>query len=281
MPRLALDGFECHYQQHGAGPDVVLVHGFTSNQAMWLFSGIVTTLAVEFRVTTFDLRGHGLSAAPPTGYTSDIIASDFRQLHERLGLGPALVVGHSFGGVATMQAALDEPERIAGIILCDTYFPGLAHLEPNMGSAEVWTGLRDSFQAAGIEIGDTVDFRRLFDALPILTDAQRSVLTERMGAPGVRWLAQLGPLTTTTAAEDVFRAAGLTAERICQVRQPIVALYDEWTPFAATRDFLAANLPNCRVDTVPGSGHLAMLENPTGFVERVQQNLRELAGQRG
>ncbi|MGD9644558.1 MAG: alpha/beta fold hydrolase [Pirellulales bacterium] len=278
MPRLALDGYECHYQQHGAGRDVVLVHGFTSNQAMWLFSGIVTTLAKEFRVTTYDLRGHGLSSAPPNGYTSDVVARDFRQLHERLGLGPAYIVGHSFGGVLAMQAALDEPQRVAGIILCDTYFPGLAHLEPNMGDAEIWSGLRSSFQAAGIEIGAAVDFRRLFDALGGLTDTQRSVLQEKLGAPGVRWLAQLGPLTATTAAEDVFQAAGFTAERICAVTQPVVALYDERTPFAATRDFLAARLPNCRVDTVPGSGHLALLENPAGFVDRVQANLRELAG---
>ncbi len=278
MPRLALDDFGCHYQQHGAGPDVVLMHGFTSNQAMWLFSGIVTTLASQFRVTTYDLRGHGLSGAPASGYTSDVVARDFRLLHERLGLEPAFVVGHSFGGVVAMQAALDEPQRIAGIILCDTYFPGLAHLEPNMGDAEVWTGLRSNFQATGVDIGAVVNFRRVFDALTGLTDAQRDVLKEKLGAPGVRWLAQLGPLAATTAAEDVFRDAGLTAERLCQVAQPVVALYDERTPFAATRDFLASRLPNCRVDTVPGSGHLALLENPAGFVERVQHNLRVLAG---
>ena len=278
MPRLALDDFECHYQQHGAGPDVVLVHGFTSNQAMWLFSGIVTTLATRFRVTTYDLRGHGLSSAPATGYTADVVARDFRLLHERLGVGPAFVVGHSFGGVVAMQAALDEPRRIAGIILCDTYFPGLAHLEPNMENAEVWTGLRSSFQEAGVDIGAAVDFRRLFNALPGLTAEQLGVLQAKLGAPGVRWLAQLGPLTGTTAAEDVFRAAGLTEERICQVSQPVVALYDERTPFAATRDFLAAHLPDCRVDTVPGSGHLALLENPAGFVERVERNLERLAG---
>ena len=61
MPELEVNGTRLYYQQSGQGPDVVLVHAVTSNQAVWLFTGLVDTLAAHFRVTSYDLRGHGAS----------------------------------------------------------------------------------------------------------------------------------------------------------------------------------------------------------------------------
>src|SRR5262249_200893 len=108
MPHVELEGLKFHYQQSGKGPHVVLRHGFTGNLAMWLLSGIVPSLANRFRVTTYDLRGHGASDAPPTGYTSRDMAADLARLADALQLGPALMVGHSFGGVvATHLASLE------------------------------------------------------------------------------------------------------------------------------------------------------------------------------
>src|SRR5262245_46393395 len=162
MPFATLDGTRFHYQQAGQGPDVVLVHAVTSNLAVWLFINLLDTLAAEFRVTAYDLRGHGLSEATPAGYTSADMAEDLRRLHAALGLGPALLVGHSFGGVVAMRAAALYPERVAGVILSDSYFPGLAEVEPNPGEANVWRDLRESFGKVGVELGEAVDFTRLF-----------------------------------------------------------------------------------------------------------------------
>ena len=116
MPEIEVNGTRLFYQQSGAGPDVVLVHAVTSNQAVWVFSGLVDAVAADFRVTTYDLRGHGASDRPPTGYTSAVMAEDFRQLHAALGLGPAFLVGHSFGGVTALHAAVLTPEAVAGVI---------------------------------------------------------------------------------------------------------------------------------------------------------------------
>ena len=62
----------------------------------------------------FDQRGHGASERPPTGYTSAQMADDFRALHAALGLSPAFVVGHSFGGVVGVHAASLFPESVRG-----------------------------------------------------------------------------------------------------------------------------------------------------------------------
>jgi pimeloyl-ACP methyl ester carboxylesterase len=276
MPRAQFDDITIHYQQSGQGADVVLLHGFTSNLAMWMFSKIIVELAGEYRVTCLDLRGHGLSSAPSEGYTSAHMAGDLKQLHAHLELQPALILGHSFGGVVAMHAARLYPEIVRGVILSDTYFPGLSHLEPHMEHAEVWQNLRESMLAVGADIGAKVDFRRLFDALGPLTERQINILIDKMGAPAVRWLDQLKPLTQTTAAEEVFQPAGFGEEEIAQVKQPVVALYDERTPFAATCRFLAEHLDDVETDSVPGASHLALLESPEEFVRRVKLHLRRM-----
>ena len=99
MPDVVANGVRLFYQQTGAGPDVVLVHAVTSNQAVWVFAGLPEAIAADgFRVTTYDLRGHGASDRPPAGYTSADMAEDFRQLHAALGLEPAVLIGPRFGG---------------------------------------------------------------------------------------------------------------------------------------------------------------------------------------
>src|SRR5262245_28815813 len=98
MPDIVVNGTRLFYQQSGDGPGVVLIHAVTSNQAVWVFSGLIADLAANYRVTSYDLRGHGASDSPPSGYTSVVMADDLVGLHSELGLRPAFLVGHSFGG---------------------------------------------------------------------------------------------------------------------------------------------------------------------------------------
>lgn len=277
MPRVALSNYEAHYQQLGQGPDVVLLHGFTSNLAMWMFSGLPTRLSKSYRITMYDLRGHGVSSAPRHGYTSAHLADDLVELHAALALGPALLVGHSFGGVVAMHAAARRPDCCAGVVLSDSYFPGLSTLEPNMEHADVWVQLREKLLAVGHDIGPRVDFRRLLGAVEQVDAAGRTRLTESLGAPAARWLSQLGPLAQTSAAEEMNDPAGLTSKVLAAIPQPVAALYDERTPFEATYRWLLANLPDCRGARVPGASHLALLENPAAFTDLVAEHLSVLA----
>jgi pimeloyl-ACP methyl ester carboxylesterase len=276
MPHLTLDGTRFYYQQAGQGPDVVLLHAITSNLAVWMFIGIVDTLAAEFRVTVYDLRGHGNSDCPTTGYTSADMAGDFQKLHTALGLKRAYLVGHSFGAVVAMHAAVLYPEAVAGLILADPFYPGLSHVEPNIGDSHVWQELKEQFQRCGMDLGDEVDFGKMFRIAAAMTPEQKDQVKRHMDPGSQRWLSQLPQLAATTCGEDIFAVAGLTAERIGSVQQPVVALYDEHTPFRATRQYLEEHLPNCTVDVVPGAKHVAPLQNPTGFVQLVQQHLRRL-----
>lgn len=273
MPKLSLDALTLHYQQTGAGPDVVLLHAFTGNMAVWAFSGIMEVLGGEFRVTAYDLRGHGASSAPPEGYDSAQMAEDLIGLHSALALEPAYLVGHSYGGVIAMHAARLYPEIVRGVILSDTYFPGLRELEPDMGQTAIWRDMQEHFQTVGEEIGGTVDFSRLFHTVKRLQPEQFQGIKKRMGAAGARWLAQAAHLAETTAGEEMFLVAGLTAERLCEIRQPVLALYDEFSPFKTTCRFLTENLPNCRAAVVPGAKHFAPVECAETFNALVREQL--------
>jgi pimeloyl-ACP methyl ester carboxylesterase len=278
MPELEVNGTRLFYQQSGTGPDVVLIHAVTSNQAVWVFTGLVDALASEFRVTSYDLRGHGGSARPPTGYTSAIMAEDFRCLHAALELEPALIVGHSFGGVVGMHAAVVAPENVAAVILSDSFFPGLRHIEPNFGKANVWLDLNETFQTIGVELGPNVDFARLFQTAAQLSPTQMRALEEKVGLLGRGWLRQLPRLAETTCGDEVLTEAGLTAERIRGVYQPVIALYDEFSPFRATCDWLQQHLRNCTTEIIPAAKHLAVVENTVAFTEAVRRHLQQLAG---
>jgi pimeloyl-ACP methyl ester carboxylesterase len=277
MPEVTANGVRLHYQQFGTGPDVVLLHAVTSNLAVWMFTGLVEALAADFRVTVYDLRGHGFSERPPTGYTSAVMVEDFHHLHTALGLRPAFLVGHSFGGVVATHAATLHPEQVAGVVLSDSFFPGLRHIEPNFGRANVWIDLRETFHKVGVELGPTVDFTRLFRTAAQLTDEQTKNLEDAIGAFGRGWLRQLPHLAETTCGDEVLTEAGLTAGRIASVSQPVVALYDEFSPFLATCRWLEAHLPRCTAEIIPAAKHLALVENTPAFTEAVQRHLRQLA----
>jgi pimeloyl-ACP methyl ester carboxylesterase len=277
MPMINLDGLRFHYQQRGRGPDVVLIHAVTSNLSVWLFSNLMDVLAKDFRVTAYDLRGHGASDVPAGNYTSADMAEDLRKLHCALKLGPALLVGHSFGGVVAMHAALLYAGMVRGIVLSDAFFPGLAHLEPNLADMPNWREVREALVAAGASLQRDLDFTRLFEVVAALSPQQKEHFSQKMGEASLRWLSQLPRLASTSCGHDVFAAAGLTAERICQVRQPVVALYDEHTSFQATRQFLATNLKNICVEIVPGARHVAPLQSSDVFGQLVWKHCRALS----
>ena len=65
MPFANLSGARIFYQQIGQGPDLVFLHGLAANHAFW-FTRIAFALKQRFRLTLYDLRGHGRSSMPPT-----------------------------------------------------------------------------------------------------------------------------------------------------------------------------------------------------------------------
>src|ERR1700687_908707 len=87
---------EIHYEDHGAGQPVVLIHGYPLSGRAW-DKQVPTLLQAGHRVITYDRRGCGQSSQPVMGYDYDTFAADLATLLEHLDLRDAVLVGHSMG----------------------------------------------------------------------------------------------------------------------------------------------------------------------------------------
>ena len=98
---VAANGARFHVAEAGSGtsdaPLVVLLHGFPQFWWAWRHQ-LVDLAAAGYRVAAMDLRGHGASDKPPTGYDVPTLARDVAGVIRSLGASQAVVVGHGLGG---------------------------------------------------------------------------------------------------------------------------------------------------------------------------------------
>lgn len=111
-------GVRLYYEDFGSGPAVVFTSAGHLTHKMW--EGQVAGLAGEFRTITYDWRGTGASDKPRDGYTADAVAADLCALVQRLGIGPAVLVGHGIGSHVVMLAAAARPDLAKAMVLVST-----------------------------------------------------------------------------------------------------------------------------------------------------------------
>src|SRR5690242_18914868 len=110
-------GIELYYEDHGAGVQVVLVHGFPLSSHFWE-KQVVALLNAGFRVITYDRRGSGGSSQPTVGYDCDTFTRDMHMLMAALDLRDAVLIGHAMGaGDVVHYLATYGSERVARVVL--------------------------------------------------------------------------------------------------------------------------------------------------------------------
>ncbi|WP_203669446.1 alpha/beta fold hydrolase [Cellulomonas pakistanensis] len=95
----------------------MLLHGLTDSSTCW--PTVLPRYAGARPVVALDARGHGGTPLPDEPFTVGALAADAAEALRALDLGPALVVGHSMGGVTAEELALTAPELVAGLVLED------------------------------------------------------------------------------------------------------------------------------------------------------------------
>jgi pimeloyl-ACP methyl ester carboxylesterase len=120
------DGVSLHARDWGGdGTPVVLLHGLASNARIW--DGVAQRLAgAGRRVVALDQRGHGESEQPAGGYDFATVCRDLAAAVAALGLQLPVLVGHSWGANVALQYAAERSEAVAGLVLVDGGFLGVA-----------------------------------------------------------------------------------------------------------------------------------------------------------
>src|SRR5258708_27521294 len=126
------NGIAFHVQVSGPerAPALLLLHSLGTSLHVW--DDQEAALARRFRVIRPDLRGHGLTTVPPGPYTIDAMALDVLAIMDKLGIAVAHVGGLSIGGMGAQSLSAQAPERVGGLILCDTAMA--------IPPAEMWRG---------------------------------------------------------------------------------------------------------------------------------------------
>lgn len=119
MPYARNDGLDIYYEAHGAGPPLVLLHGFTAQSSQWQGYGYAGALQRSHRVILIDARGHGRSAKPHahSAYRLETRLSDIAAVLDELGIGRAHFCGYSMGGWLAFGMAFHHPQRVASLIV--------------------------------------------------------------------------------------------------------------------------------------------------------------------
>jgi 3-oxoadipate enol-lactonase len=246
---LALPGARLAYQVTGAGPAVVLVHGFGLDMRMW--DPQARQLAARFRVVRFDCRGFGASGPfdPAVSYTH---AGDLLALLDHLQIAHAALVGLSFGGRVVLQAALTAPDRVAGLALLDAVLDGVPWDTESAAAADL--AARQA-RKLGLLAG-----RAAWLAHPLFDAARRSPrlageLAQMVaGYPGQHW----------TGEDPHGQAEPQPIEVLDQLTMPTLVLAgeDDVPCFREMSAVLARGIPGARSHVVPAAGHMINMEQP-------------------
>ena len=240
---------ELAYDDAGAGPAVVLIHGHPFNRSMW--APQLAALRPHYRVIAPDLRGFGDSPVTPGTVTMAELAGDVERLLGRIGVGPAAIVGLSMGGLVVMELATAHPDRWWALGLVATTAQPVTEAERADRRARA-----DLAERAGMAPIAQGMNERLYGPDP--DPAVVAAVTEMMLA------------TSPPGAAAAFRGRALRPDyrpALAELDVPAfvcVGDRDTWSDAAVT-DELAASLRRPDRLVLPGVGHLPNLERPELF----------------
>jgi pimeloyl-ACP methyl ester carboxylesterase len=122
--RVVVNGVGLHVVAAGSGPPVVLLHGFPEFWYSWRLQ-LPALAAAGYRAVAPDLRGYNESDKPPgvENYRSSKLVGDVAGLIEYLGAGPAVVVGHDWGGVIAWLLVMQRPDLVRALVVMNAPHP--------------------------------------------------------------------------------------------------------------------------------------------------------------
>jgi len=254
------DGTRIGAWRSGTGPPLVLVHGTTSDHARW--NVVIPRLAARFTCYALDRRGRGASADAPL-YDVEREFQDVAAVVDSIG-GPVDLLGHSFGGLCAMEAAL-LTKNIRRLLL---YEPAAFIPANSVYGQEIMERL-DWLQATGDREGLIVTMLRDVAGIP---EATIDIL--RRQAYWATRVAVAHTVLRELRADERYR---LDAARLGRIRAPTTLFLGGNSPpfYQDATHLLTEMIPDSRVHVLPGQEHAAMDTAPKRFTGAVLSALTE------
>ena len=122
MPEAVINGFRMHYETHGSGQPLVMIHGGLGGGegCAQMMEHHAELLSGQFQVISYDRRAAGRSETPADGYSIPNYTEDLRSLLAHLGVTRAHILGSSAGGPIALKFALDHSDMTLSLLLINT-----------------------------------------------------------------------------------------------------------------------------------------------------------------
>ncbi|MFC7614710.1 alpha/beta fold hydrolase [Actinokineospora soli] len=242
---LEVNGVRTHYQLvpardpgPGEPPVVVFVHGLGYDSLASFYLTLCPPVAAAgMTALAYDLRAHGRTDRPATGYRLSDFVDDLGALLDGVGVrGPVHLVGNSFGGTLAFSFAARHPNRVAGIVSIEA--------EP---ATELWA------EKMGRTLGTVVD--------GIAQEEYLAWVAETFGAHHARLAkAAHALIRATSIVEDVPSGPLLTPAELARVTCPVLSILGDGGFQSDDPHAVERLLPNCRTEIIEGQGHSVLVE---------------------
>ncbi len=249
----------------GQGPPLIFLHAYTCDSELWHEQ--IAFFRRSYRCVAYDLRGHGASSAPNTGYGIQDHSSDLLRVMDALKIQAACLIGLSMGGGIALSAALDHPDRVSSLVLASSPVGGLPWEEG------MWNYFRD-FESQARQIGVQMAIDRVWFKGPLFHNAgQYPALMQKLRAMAGRF-----------SGGNIFdhatypRPARPDCDRLNEIHCPTLVLRGgrDTPEFVRRAHLLTEEIAGARLEVIPDAGHFINIEAPGGFNRALDRFLKEV-----
>lgn len=270
-----------------AGMPIVMIHGLAASQAFWYAAG-VQFLSLLGPCLMYDLRGHGKSEAPETGYGVGSMAQDLAALLDDRGMTRVHLIAHSFGGMIALTHALRHPESVASLTLVDCRIRPIQK-KLSIPVHKVPPGVERKLAALGLDLAaindsdDGVDYLRTVakievgageEAAELLAELYRHPRLFRSNRNAQRWI----DLTERVSLmADLAEEAPFSVEDLRGIELPLLILAGGLSTTLPSAREMARLCPQAIFHEVPEVGHFFPMSQPRLFLQPTLRFLRAVA----
>jgi 3-oxoadipate enol-lactonase len=258
--RIAINDITVSYSDEGKNgtPVIIFIHGFPFNKSIWKMQ--VKELKDNYRVISYDIRGHGNSDAGNGDFSIELFVKDLLSLMDALKIDKTMLCGLSMGGYIALKAIENHPERFDALILSDTHC-----IADTSEVKEKRMKAIESIRKSGIEKYADESIKNLFAPESFTTREEEIAVVRKMIVKTAK-----ESLCKTLLALSVRKE---TCSKLAEIKVPVLIMVgkeDKITPLAAAQ-LMHEKIKNSFLNIIEHAGHLSNLENPGDFNEHLKK----------
>jgi pimeloyl-ACP methyl ester carboxylesterase len=252
MPNITINGVDTYYTDSGGtGTPVVFIHGLSLDLTYW--SPEIGALSGSgYRCIAYDWRGMGQSGGATPQYSMNDLADDLNALIGALNLSNPILCGHSQGGIIALQFAVSYPGKASKLVLADT----------------PWQG---AFPPIAYDLFEIIlDFISLKTLTPLAQNALYSSDFQKSNPQFIdAWQQQFQANSNDGLLNGLYALVYATnlENQLSSITQPVLLIHGSEDALVSKSSMKTYedDLPDATFDTIEGSGHMTLSEQPAEF----------------